>query len=109
MSTPKRPARTVQVQGNVKRDGFGVLILTIGDTATEYGVERIAADFGYRAFNLVKRVADPSEEVPLYSVILDDDNGHSCDCKGGTYSTPRTGKPCKHVAALEALRDRNLI
>ncbi len=85
----------------------GVLTITVDGEASEYSLERIPSDFG-DGFQLAKHVGSASDETPVYHVNLSDE-GHLCDCKGSIYGTSRTGKACRHVASLVALRMRGRI
>ncbi len=111
--TTRRPrvkpavSRLARLEGNFLWDGFGLLTLIIGGIGTDYTLERIGSDFG-DGFALVKHIGSSLDDCDIYHVHLSDE-GHTCDCKGGTYSTPRTGKPCKHTAALVALREAGRI
>ena len=80
------------------------LMVTTGRKVVEtaYSVEKLACDFG-TGYQLTKHVGHPGGQSETYSVHFSAD-GDSCDCAGGSYSTPRTGRPCKHLAALSKLR-----
>ena len=69
---------------------------------TAYSLERLACDFG-TGYRLTKHVGHPGDQCETYHVHFGGE-GDTCDCAGGSYSTPRTGKPCKHAAALLKLR-----
>jgi hypothetical protein len=47
------------------------------------------------------------DSPPSYHVNVDpsdpEDGDHTCECRGHLRHTARTGKPCRHVAALLAL------
>ena len=97
--TRVKPVRTVRLARPVE-NGRGAVCITVGTEATVYQVEAIAVDYG-TGFKLTK----PDAEV--YHVHLDDASGHTCDC----WSHIRWGhkRPCKHVAAALALRQRGLL
>ena len=86
--------RTIRLVRPVK-NGRGAFSITVGKEATVYDLAAVAVDYG-EGFRLTK----PDGEN--YHVHLDDASGHSCDC----WSHIRWGhrRPCKHVAAVLALR-----
>jgi hypothetical protein len=92
-----KPVRTARLARPVE-NGRGAVAITVGSEATVYDLAAVAVDYG-EGFKLTK----PDGEV--YHVHLDDASGNTCDC----WSHIRWGhqRPCKHVAALLALRQRD--
>ena len=97
--TRVKPVRTVRLARPVE-GGRGAVCITVGKEATLYQLALVPVDYG-TGYRLTK----PDGEV--YHVHLDDASGHTCDC----WSHVRWGhrRPCKHVAALLALRQRGLL
>jgi hypothetical protein len=91
----KTPERRCKLTGGT--DGARTLTLRVGVEATAYRLEAVAVDDG-AGYRLTK----PGGET--YDAHLDDAGGHSCTC----WSHIRWGhrRPCKHIAALLALRQR---
>lgn len=81
-------------------DGLFSLIMTIGRKQFASLLCRVSSDFG-DGFRLTKVSPEGGEE---YDVHLSDE-GHTCECMGFLC----WGTPCKHIACLVMLRERNLI
>jgi SWIM zinc finger len=89
----------VELYRTPEGDSWGILNVAICGEATLYWVRRIGSDFG-DGFELQKFSTFGND---IYHVHLSNE-GHSCDCPGGTYH----GR-CKHMAALAKLRDHGRI
>jgi len=82
-------------------DGWGIIEIRLGRTATTYHCRPIPTDFGpeHRGFELHKLGPSHQPTGVVYHVLVDRARGwHHCDCLGH-----EAHGHCKHSAALEAL------
>jgi hypothetical protein len=106
-SQSTKPARFLRLIQPFDQDGKNAeLSITIkkGNRTDifRYWLDRIPSDWGM-AF-LVEKQGDGSRENEEYHVLLDGENGHSCECKGFL-----RWDHCKHVEGLLALRAQGLL
>ena len=109
-----KTARTLRLLKPVTDTPGALLICARGETAT-YLVERRPADFGL-AFRVTKQELVPQDpgdwelhDTATYDVCLDGPQS-LCGCQAFLrWGMGRDGKGCRHIAALQTLRDRNLI
>lgn len=86
-------ARTAKLVGDT-------LYLTEDGVTDEYVLERLDPhpSVGHPAVRLNKMARDGSS-FEQYDAIKAP-HGWRCDCPWGTYGHEKTGKPCRHLAAL---------
>jgi hypothetical protein len=109
-----KPARTLRLLQPVTDTPGALLICARGETAT-YLVERRPADFGL-AFRVTKQELVPQDpgdwelrDTAAYDVCLDGPRS-LCGCRAFLrWGMGKDGKGCRHIAALQTLRDRNLL
>jgi hypothetical protein len=106
----KAPTCTVRVVHKPGGELPGHIQICVGKSFVEYTLERFDVpgdEWGAMAqgFKLTKCVPDPerTEAEPHYNVLLSR-QGHVCDCPGF-----ESWGHCKHVSALEAAHDANLL
>src|ERR1700722_19026608 len=98
-----KPIRTVRLLAP------GLIRVAEGKAIDLYTVTPVAADWG-KGFCVAKIVH--ADEIGVdtedpYFVHLDDQTGHSCECKGHLHNGHKTR--CRHVAAILALRAKGLL
>jgi hypothetical protein len=80
--------------------------MTVDNEPSAYLLRKVASAWGV-AFELEKLFRTGGDEPATYHVNVDPGNPekghHSCECRGALYHTPRTGRPCRHVACLLSL------
>jgi hypothetical protein len=83
-------------------NGVRTMVITQDGERVFYNLKEIRADFG-RGFRLDKCAEGTGSDKDEggYDVHLDGERDGSCTCKGFTYH--RQQKPCKHLAAVQAL------
>ncbi len=96
-----QPARHVRLA--TTPDGRTLAVMTIGNDVFNYHLSRLPCPWG-EAFRWTKLGRTPEGEPDHYDVVMDERNGHTCECKGYL----RHGH-CKHIDALRALREHRLI
>jgi hypothetical protein len=104
-STTKKAARTLHYNRKA-----GALFLTIGKQEFGYWLDRLPCEIeGEAAFRLTKFVATRKPGQPdAYDVRLDCRKAAgSCECMGHLKHGHKT--PCKHLAALFVLAERQSI
>ena len=90
--------RTVRLERPFGPDGRAALVITQRGEATAYHLDRLESDWG-EAFALDKGGA-------TYHVMIGGE-APGCDCPDGTFRGHL--RPCKHYAALAALKKQGRI
>jgi hypothetical protein len=83
--------------------GVRTLVITQDGERTFYDLREVRCDIGGRGFRLDKccEGSGSDREESGYDVRVDGGSDGSCTCKGFTFH--RHQKPCKHIAAVQAL------
>jgi hypothetical protein len=83
--------------------GVRTLVITQDGDRVFYTLKEIPCDIGGRGFRLDKTLeaSGSDREESSYDVRVDGERDGSCTCKGFTYHKHQ--KPCKHIAAVQAL------
>lgn len=90
-----------------ERPNEGEIIIDMGRTRAVYHLTEMQTAWEGRAFRLdiVRGGTDPeSESYNVFAAANPQDR--QCDCKGFSYGR---GRPCKHIAAVEALLENQWI
>jgi hypothetical protein len=84
-------------------NGARTLVITQDGDRVFYDLREIECQIGGRAFRLDKTLegTGSDREESSYDVRVDGERDGSCTCKGFTYHKHQ--KPCKHLAAVQAL------
>ena len=84
-------------------NGVRTLVITQDGERTFYDLREVRCDIGGRGFRLDKTLEASGSDrgESSYDVRVDGSSDGSCTCKGFTYHQHH--KPCKHIAALQAL------
>jgi hypothetical protein len=98
-TTQTTTGRAVRLLKGFGTDGRAALVIVQGGAETTYAVERVPSDWG-EAFALEKA------DGRVYHVLMSCDSP-GCDCPDGTFRGHQ--RPCKHYAALAALRQHGRI
>jgi hypothetical protein len=101
--TSRKPvARSVRVWDDPTPTMPGIVTITAGKLATDYYLTPLPSDFG-RAFQLEKFTTQGEEN---YHVLLNGEHS-TCECKGFLkHGLCKDGRGCKHIASLNALKER---
>jgi hypothetical protein len=84
-------------------NGVRTLVITQDGGRVFYDLREVRCDIGGRGFTLTKccEGTGSDTEADSYDVRVHGSSDGSCTCKGFTYHQHH--KPCKHIAALQAL------
>jgi hypothetical protein len=84
-------------------NGVRTLVITQDGDRVFYTLKEIPCEIGGRGFRLDKTLeaSGSDREESSYDVRVDGQADGSCTCKGWTYHKQQ--KPCKHIAAVQAL------
>jgi hypothetical protein len=96
-----RSVRSLRVSDAI--NGVRTLVITQDGERTFYDLREIECQIGGRGFRLDKTLeaSGSDREESSYDVRVDGQADGSCTCKGFTFH--KHNKPCKHLAAVQAL------
>lgn len=90
-----------------ERAGTGLLTIRTKRAYVNYLVVEFPTQFDGRAFHLAKTDAGTDTEETAYDVLVcRNTRDSSCSCKGFVAGN---GQPCKHVLAISALLDNEIM